>query len=120
MKLLLDTSFLINCVKFKLDFIKQLSNYELFLIASVVDELNELADGNSKDAKNASVVLALTKGVKVINEPDDTAGDADASLFELSRKGYAVATQDAELKKKIKVAGGSVAFIRQRKTVVVE
>ena len=120
MRILLDTSFLVNCVKFKLDFIKQLSDHELFMVASIADELNELASGGGADAKNAKVALKPISKIKSVAEPESTAGDVDASLLELSKEGYAVATQDAELKIKVKALGGTVAFIRQRKIVAVE
>ena len=119
-KMLLDTSFLVNCVKFKIYFLEQLKEHEIFLVPSVVDELNEIASGKSADSKNAKIALALTKKIKIVTEPDSTAGDADASLLELSKEGFVVATQDTGLKKKIKSQGGKIAYIRQRKIVVIE
>ncbi len=120
MKVLLDTSFLMNCIKFKIDFFKQLSDYKFLLIPSVVDELNEISSGRGADAKNAKAALALTEHTDVLPEPEETAGDADASLLALSKEGYIIGTQDTELKRKVKITGGKVAYIRQRKIIVVE
>jgi rRNA-processing protein FCF1 len=120
MKVVFDTSFLVNAVKFKLDFRKELRGYELLLIPTVADELSELSQGLGADAKHAKVALGLVKDFGTVFEPNKYAGDADGALLQLSRQGYVVATQDMPLRAAIRSAGGKVAYIRGRKKIVVE
>ena len=120
MKILLDTSFLVNAAKFKLDFKKELKGHELLLIPTVVDELHALEDGDSEDAKHARTAIKLIEGLGTVFEPEKQAGDADGSLLALSRHGYVIATQDMPLREAIQEEKGRVAYIRQRKKIVVE
>jgi rRNA-processing protein FCF1 len=120
MKVLLDTSFLVNAVKFKLDFKKELKGHELLLIPTVVDELHELEDGDSEDSKHARTAIKVIEGLGTVFEPEKQAGDADGALLALSRQGYVIATQDMPLREAVKESKGRVAYIRQRKKIVVE
>ena len=117
---MLDTSFLVNAVKFKLDFKKELKGHELLLIPTVVDELHELEDGDSEDSAHAKMAIKIIEGLGTVFEPEKHSGDADGSLLSLSRQGYVIATQDMPLREAIKKSGGRVAYIRQRKKIVVE
>jgi rRNA-processing protein FCF1 len=120
LKVLLDTSFLVNCVKFKLDFKKELKGNELLLIPTVVDELHALEYGDSEDSKHAHLAIKIIEGLGTVFEPEKHTGDADGSLLSLSRQGYVIATQDMPLRAAVKEAGGRVAYIRQRKKIVIE
>lgn len=120
MRIVLDTSFLVNAVKFKIDFKKELKGHQFLLIPTVVNELHELSEGGGTDAGRAKIALELIEGLETIFEPEKFAGDADGALLALSKEGYAIGTQDMPLREAIKEAGGRVAFIRQRKKIVVE
>ena len=45
-------------------------------------------------------------------------GYADDALVELAKKGYVIATLDAELKKRLKKEGAKILTLRQKKYVV--
>lgn len=120
MKIVLDTSFLVNAVKYKLDFKKELKGKQLLLIPTVVDELHELSEGSSEDSKHAKMALKLIEGLGTVFEPEKHEGDADGALLALSKEGYVVATQDMPLREAVKESGGRTAFIRQGKKIVVE
>jgi rRNA-processing protein FCF1 len=120
LKVLLDTSFIVNAVKYKLDFKKELKGHELLLIPTVVDELHELEDGDSEDSAHAKMAIKIIEGLGTVLEPDKYEGDVDGSLLRLSRDGYVIATQDMPLREAVKDAKGRVAYIRQRKKIVVE
>lgn len=117
MRILLDTNFLISAVKFKVDIWQALRGYELFILDVVLEELEKLAKGRSKDAQfaKAALQIAATKDLKILHAKEKS---TDIALLEHS-KAYAIATQDIELKEKIKAAGGKVIFIRQRKYVMI-
>jgi len=118
MKILLDTNFLIATVNYKIDMFSELAGHELFLSAPVVSELTMLSKGTGKTASAAriSMKIAKSKGLKTLNAK----GTADAALLSLSLSGYAVATQDRELRERIRKAGGKTMMIRQKKYIEVE
>ena len=112
MKLLLDTNFLIECSKKRVEFFRELAGAEFFTIQSVVEELSAIADGKTNDAKFATAAKNILAKLKFMPEPEKTEGDADASLLELSKKNFIVATQDKELREKILKAGGRPAVLK--------
>lgn len=113
-KAVLDTNFLISAVKWKVDFFGQMAEYKLYLVPAVVDELNKLSEGRGKDARDARIALELAERLS----PLPIEGRADPALLAAAKEGYAVATQDIELRKKVEAAGGTVCYIRQKKLVV--
>ena len=119
MKIVLDTNFLISANNFKLDLLSELKENELFITEPVLRELEEISKNNSKDAMAARLALKIVedKGLKVLETNER---EADDSLLEYGKKGYAVATQDKILKDKLKRAGAKIIFIRQKKYVVFE
>jgi rRNA-processing protein FCF1 len=118
MKILLDTNFLVDIVRFKIDF-SELKGNELFVLDSVVEELEKIAEGKGKDSVSARIALELIKGkgLKILKSKER---QADLSLLEHAKKGYVIATQDARLKRKLKEVGTKIACIRQKKYVIIE
>jgi rRNA-processing protein FCF1 len=118
MKILLDTNFLIDIVRFKIDF-SELKGNELFVLDSVLEELEEISEKNSKDSVSARIALELVegKGLKILKSKER---QADLSLLEHSKKGYVIATQDVKLKRKLRKVGAKIAYIRQKKYVIFE
>jgi rRNA-processing protein FCF1 len=118
MKILLDTNFLIDIVRFKID-LSELKGNELFLDEAVVKELKRISRRNSKDSASAKMALVVlqAKGLKVLKSKEK---EADLSLLERAKAGYAVATQDLELKRKLRKAGAKIIYIRQKKYLVKE
>jgi rRNA-processing protein FCF1 len=119
MKIVLDTNFLVTAVRFKLDWFREMDEHHLYLIPDVEDELVKLSKGKGKDAEAARIALVRLEHMDVLPQPSG-ARSTDDALLELAKEGYCVATQDAKLRVRIKKAGGHVAYIRQRKRVVVE
>jgi len=110
MKIVLDTNFLISCLKFKIDFFSELIGEKLYIVDKTKLELEKLINGkNAKDKQRAKIISALIKNkVKILkSKADETVDDTLARL-----KGYVIATQDKELKKRIK---GKKLIIRAQK-----
>ncbi len=119
-RIILDTNFLLIPVQFKVDIfeeIKRIVNlrYQLCIIDKSIDELEKIVTCNSKDKIAAKLALKIIK-LKKIKEIK-TAGKkhVDDLILNLVKKGHMVATQDKELKKKLKKKGIEVIILRQRK-----
>jgi rRNA-processing protein FCF1 len=121
MKVLIDTSFLIEMAKRKVDAFTQIQDItdrqgELCTVQGVFEELERLSVGRTKEALDAKLAFALAKGqnLKTIHgffkkHPDDALLDA--------AKGGILATQDKGLKNRAKEQGIQLFTIRQGKYV---
>ncbi|MBN2203123.1 MAG: hypothetical protein JW700_02985 [Candidatus Aenigmarchaeota archaeon] len=119
MKAVLDTNFLVSAMNFKVDVLLELRGYEVCMTQPVIEELEAIASGNDKDAVSARLSLKLVedKNLEIIKTKEK---EADYSLLEMAKQGFAVATQDKRLKEKLKIVGSEIIFIRQKKYVVFE
>ncbi|MEK6856671.1 MAG: hypothetical protein AABX49_01510 [Nanoarchaeota archaeon] len=111
MRIILDTNFLIDCAKLKIDYQEQLKHHELFVLDAIIGELEKLI--KQKKAKHAKLALQILrhKGIKVIKTEKKL--DVDSLLAEL--KNYAIATADKELKKRL--MNKKIFVIRQKKYI---
>lgn len=113
MKVILDTDFLVNCMKFKIDIDTELRKiltvkYVICVVDKTIDELEGLDNGYSKmalkwlDMKNVEEVSTAKNKV------------ADDLILELNDE-VMVATQDKEFKRRLKEKGVKTIIIRQEK-----
>jgi rRNA-processing protein FCF1 len=119
MKTVLDTNFMVDCVRFKIDLEKELAGNELFITDSIRFELGVIAKKRTRHSGLAKTALEYIerKSLKTLGSDDK---ETDLSLLRLSKDGYAIATNDRALRVSIKKQGGKVMFIRQKKYVVLE
>lgn len=120
-KILLDTNFLLTMVRNKIhgfDEIRQKIPAEFFTLSRVIYELKGLAKSDKKVRAEGAIVEQLLKNndVKVIESKMES---VDSELVELSKE-YVIATNDRELRRRIKAAGGRTIFIRSLTYVDVE
>jgi uncharacterized protein len=122
-KIIPDTSFLISCAEFKIDWEKEFhrvlnEKFEIIIIENVLKEIEKLIEQGGKKRKEAKLTKTIitTKKYKIKKGEEKHTDDV---LFELSNK-FLIATQDNELKKRIKKKGNKIGYIRQKKYVNVE
>ena len=119
-RIILDTNFLIDLFRFKLDFdeIEDVAGAPcvFLMIRQSVDELKRTK------TKYAKVGLSFIDSgkIKIVSAPGRTADDAIMSLLKIAKrkkeiKSIAVATNDAKLRKKIKTLGVKIIYLRARK-----
>ncbi len=117
-KIVLDTNFLMIPGQIGLDIFKEIEKslskkIELFTCSGTISELQKLAEttkGSDKRAARLALELIQNKNIQIIpTEP----GHVDDRLVELSEKGYLIATQDLNLKKRLK----KYMYLRQKKYV---
>ncbi len=106
-KVILDTNFLLDIAKFRIDFISELDRilddkYELYILDKTINEL--------KNKKNSKLALKLIKNKVDVIKADK---GVDESLLELND--CVIATQDKELKKGLKKKGLKTIVIRQKR-----
>ena len=125
MDVLLDTNFLLLPHTHKIDIFSDIKilvpqKHRLFTLSCVVDELEGIGAGAGGDATAAKVAQALIgdRGVEVV----EAAGVCDDALVEYatSNEGTIVATNDRELKKRLKDAGVKTICLRGKNRLMLD
>jgi rRNA-processing protein FCF1 len=119
MKIILDTNFLISSINFKVDVFSELRGNDIFTLDNVIEELKKISTGKGKDSISARIALKLIKrkGLKILKSKEK---ETDLSLLNYGKRGYVIATQDLNLKNKLKKIRAKFIYIRQKKYVMIE
>ncbi|HLC56600.1 MAG TPA: ribonuclease VapC [Candidatus Nanoarchaeia archaeon] len=116
MRIILDTNFLIHSINYKIDIFAEIdritNNYSLFIVDKTIDELKKL---NSQPSKLALKLLEFKK-IKIIKTEEKYADDA---IVNISDDKTIVATQDKELKQRLKKRNIKLMVIRQKKYYII-
>jgi rRNA-processing protein FCF1 len=117
MQVILDSNFLIDLIRFKipLEEIFELLGYDtkILTLSSVLNELEKIAKGKSKEAKYAKLALKLIDLKKI--EILKIEKSVDEALFSLANEKTIIATNDKNLRKKLKEKGLKSIYIRAKK-----
>ncbi len=113
--IVLDTNFLLHCIGFRIDFIREIDrlmqeSYKLCVLDKTIDELE-----GKKHGKLAAGIVEKT-GIKLIKSPAGLT--VDNALLDLSPQETLVGTQDKALKERLKKRGTGVITIRQRRYLI--
>jgi len=119
MKVILDTNFIIDSIRFKVPIFSELEGNEIFILDSIEKELESILKRGTNESKLAKIALEVlkTKALKVLKSIEK---NTDASLLAYSQQNYFIATQDSLLRTLIRKKGGKVVYIRQKKYLVVD
>ena len=115
MKLLLDTNFMIDCIRFRLDFFEHLSRLEddegkieIFIPNFCIDETRKI--------KDAKLALQLLKNTRISMIDIERCGSIDNSILCYAKEhGYAVATNDKKFLDELSRNHIRAIRIKQRK-----
>ncbi len=118
---LLDTNFLVDCLTWKVDFFSEIRRilpfqYTLAVVDKTIDELDKVAvegKGDSKIGARLARQVIAKKEISIIKT--DKKGYTDTLILKAAGKDVIVATQDQELKRRLKAKGIPVIIIRQKK-----
>jgi rRNA-processing protein FCF1 len=126
-KMIIDTNFLFIPSKFRLDIFEELPkllghNVEPVLLSQAYRELQKLAKSNSvKLSKQAQLGLKLAKKCRIVEvERKGNESNDDLILRIAVEWKCPVATNDRELRRKLRSVGVSVVFLRQKSLLAVE
>jgi uncharacterized protein len=121
-KIILDTNFLLIPGYFAVDIISEIEritlfSYKLYVIDKTLEELESLRKklkGKEKVAVNLASAVIKQNNIKIIETKENT-GHVDEILIRISDKDTIVATQDSELRKRLKKKDIQVIVLRQKK-----
>jgi len=110
MLVVLDTNFLLTCVKQKIDLFAQLAElcpgYKIILLPQVFGELLNLSKSKKAEGEAAAVALQILekKGISPEKSKEIKAKSADAALLSFDAPKNVIATLDRQLRAKFKSA----------------
>lgn len=118
---ILDTNFLVDCLAWKVDFFTELTRilsfpFTIAVVDKTLDELDTIiAEGKTDSKLGAKLAkqLIVQKRIGVITT--DKQAHTDTLILKLATKDTVVATQDQDLKRRLKEKGISTIVIRQKK-----
>lgn len=119
MKILLDTSFIMDCFRHRIDLAEVFDFYpeaRMATIPQVVEELKRIAAKKSIQSRHAKVAVSLIDGLEILEAPEMKTDDA---LAEMASKENIVATNDEKLRKRITGRGLKTIYLRGRKHLAV-
>jgi len=118
-RIIIDTNFLLIPLQFNVDIFSEFEricnfHYRLCILSESVMELEGITQTQkSKSRKAAAFALKLAK-LKKIHIIETEKGYVDSLILETAKKEDIVATQDAELRRKLAAKGISVIYLRSR------
>ncbi|MDP1695716.1 MAG: PIN domain-containing protein [archaeon] len=104
MEVILDTNFIISCVKRKIDFIGRLreEGFKVLIPKEVIDELKDLRFNVRREEKTAiELALQILDSNEEIRKMKLGNKKVDESLIEMGKKGAYIATLDRTIKRSI-------------------
>ena len=119
-KVILDTNFLLTMVRYKIHAISEISSQiptDFFVLSGIIDEMKVLSK-EKKIRKEVSIVTQILEKNNV-QGIQSKLKNVDDELVSLSKE-YIVATNDKELRKRIREFKGKTIFIQKLTTVNLE
>lgn len=117
--ILIDTNFLVECAKNKVDIHSELTrildfSFEVAILDRTMEELDTIIARGKKEGQYAKLVktILMTKKVSVLPTPG---GHTDTLLLNKADENNIIATMDKALKQKLKKKGQDVVIIRGEK-----
>lgn len=115
LKILIDTNFIITCLRFKIDLFSEIARvfdekYEICVIDKTLDELRKL---------KSKISLQLIDKFKVMIIKTEENLDVDSLILKIANEETIVATQDKELKKSLKEKKIRILTIRKKQYLMI-
>ncbi len=119
-KIILDTNFLMIPYKFRVDIFSEFDricdfNYKLCIFEQSIDELRNIIEkqaGKHKKAAQFALKLIKLKNISIIKS---LGKHVDDIILHNLKEDTIVATQDTELRRKLKAKGTSIIVLRNKK-----
>ena len=116
-----DTNFWVSCTRYKIDLLSELRRvlsirYKVCVLDKTLQELEKIKTGKGASARHAAFSLRMMKPMCIVRTRSKKT--VDDILVDKAGPDVVVATQDRELKKRVKEKGSSVVVIRQKKYLV--
>lgn len=127
LRVVLDANFLFVPSQFQVDVFEELANllnqrFEPVILSSTLKELQGLAESDSpKEQKQALLALKLAESCQVVPVEKGSGESYDDVIVRVATEwGVPVATNDRELRRRLRSLGVPVVFLRQKRRLMLE
>ncbi len=123
-KILIDTNFLLIPAQFKVDIFSEIEricsfNYKLFILDKTMEELESIVrnqKGKNKAAAKLALKLIAIKKINTLKTEKNI--HTDTEIINTAKEGFIVATQDQDLKRRLKEKNVPIITLRQKKYLI--
>lgn len=123
-KILIDTNFLLIPAQFKVDIFSEIEricifNYKLFILDKTIEELEGIVrnqKGKNKAAAKLALKLIAIKKITTLKTEKNI--HTDTEIINTAKKDFIVATQDQDLKRRLRDKNISMITLRQKKYLI--
>jgi len=121
LKIIFDTNFLIDMIRFKVGFEKIEENLnekvEFFILENTVDELKKISLQKGKTGGYAKLILKILgkRAIKVLKTKE---ANTDNALIDIAKEGFVIATNDMGIRGRIKKLGLKAIYLRGKKEIM--
>ncbi|HIE18310.1 TPA: hypothetical protein EYP75_01145 [Candidatus Bathyarchaeota archaeon] len=125
-KLILDSNFLLIPFQFRIDIFEEINNLlgkaEPIVLSTTLEELKRKAEKSSaKKYMQFSAALKLAEKCEILEVKREVSENYDDVILRVaSELKIPVATNDAELRKRLRRAGLATIYLRQKSRLVIE
>jgi rRNA-processing protein FCF1 len=125
-RVILDSNFLMIPIQFHIDIFRELDELlnqkvETVIPSPVYEEIQRIACGKSKLAKEAKLALKIAEKSEVLEVKLGPGESTDDLIARLAREwGCLVATNDRELRRKLRGLTVPVIYLRQKSRLAIE
>jgi len=125
-RVILDSNFLLVPFQFRIDIFEELNNLlgkaEPIILSTTLEELKKIIEKSSaKRRMQFSAALELAKRCKILEVKKQASESYDDVILRIaSELKFPVATNDAELRRKLRKAGVATIYLRQKARLIAE
>lgn len=126
-RIILDTNFLLIPLQFNIDVFSEIRriadfNYNLCIIDKTIDELEQIIKTSKKQKyrKQAKMAIALLDSEDISKIKTKKDKIVDDHILDIVKKTDIVATQDIELKRKLRKKDINIITLRQKRYLVLQ
>ena len=125
-KVILDSNFLLVPFQFKIDIFEELNDLlgkaEPIILSTTIEELKKLVEkSGAKRRMQFSAALKLAERCKILEVEKQASENYDDVILRIASKlKFPVATNDAELRKKLRKTGVATIYLREKARLIVE
>lgn len=121
--IILDTNFLVECAKNKIDIQAELTrvldfSFEIAILDRTMEELEDIIERGTKEGLAAKLAMTILMTKRVTILPTE-GGHTDKLLIEKADENHIVATMDKALKQQLKKKKQDVVIIRGKNRLAV-
>jgi rRNA-processing protein FCF1 len=118
---ILDSNTFFDSLQFRIDIFEELekelqTEYVPIVLSPIVKEIEKLAiKGSTKRRKNAAFALSLAEKCTVVNVDPECSASVDDVIVKVAKEcGYAVFTDDRDLRRRLRDINVPVIYVRQK------